>query len=133
MKKVSINFWDDFYEDECIPEGCIQETYAYIEGSNITIDEEQKVLEFLRDQIIENDLLPETVSVGTIYFDSRVKFTIEQVKKCISLYGNGFFYSRWQIVLKNITHKDLDKLVKVLQKNKPKYLNKFELEIYSES
>jgi hypothetical protein len=31
MKRVPVNLWDDYYDDDCVPPGQCQETHMYIE------------------------------------------------------------------------------------------------------
>jgi len=40
---IDVNIWDDYYDDDFVPEGETQETYIYIEEYDV-FSEDEKVL-----------------------------------------------------------------------------------------
>lgn len=124
MKKININIWDDFYEDDYVPAGEIQETYVYVED-DITLNEKKDILEFLMTYI-QNNILLDNVIYHMNFFDSKIKYpNIPEEYKSLQ-------FERWEIKVVNITHKQLDILLKKLQNANLEY-NNFKLNIYSES
>jgi hypothetical protein len=100
---ISINIWDDFYDDGHVPEGKSQSTSARVEGD--TDDETaEKGMKCLYDFIKDLPILAE------------VQMTL-----------NGD-----RIYFKNLTHKILDELMSLLDK-KTLTIEGYRLRIYSES
>lgn len=93
LEKIPINIWDDFYGDEDIPKGKIQETFIFFEENISLVDKDDVmmyiypfVLEFFKHsvtkvkydgnkiwllnithEILENDLIPYLQSLNLIY------------------------------------------------------------------
>ncbi len=131
IERIPINIWDDFYEDGYVPENEIQETYAYVEDTDIPHDIRKECLEILLNSIKVNNYLP-NVEMTLEWHDTINDYDKESVKRCIEAYGENFFFKRWEIKFKNITHEMLYELVEILDKNSLTY-NNIPFEIYSES
>ncbi len=130
---VPINIWDDFYEDGYVPEGKIQQTYAYVEDDKLTPEQCKEYLTVLANFITNNNLIsnPNT-EVIVAWHDTANDYTPEQVAKCTEMYGESFFFKRWEIQFNNFTHSDLNTVLKSLNDETLLY-NEALLEIYSES
>jgi hypothetical protein len=123
---ISINIWDDYYDDGFIPEGKIQETYAYIE-SKTNDSEAQGVLSLLKEKIeqLMNSMLE--FEMNMYYYESSKEFP--------SLVGSEYehlLYQRWQLGFKHLTHRRCEWLVDELNDLQLKYNGKT-IEVYSES
>ena len=53
-KGISVNIWDDYYEDGYIPDGKIQKTHIYVEDSKMDENDKEKYLKYLLNYINEN-------------------------------------------------------------------------------
>jgi hypothetical protein len=98
---IVINFWDDFYDDGCVPEGEIQETHAYVESP------------YQMPDSIKYTILQELSQ----HINKQHSHLIEGVNICLSgtrRYGNEY---TWRLVFDNITHKQLEALVEQLEKS----------------
>jgi hypothetical protein len=131
LKQIPINIWDDFHDDEYVPEGKIQETFAYVEDYDIPDNNHKEILQIMLDYIKLNITLKD-VELDLIFYDSKNGDDEETVKKCIEVYGEKFFYKRYEIKFKYLTHEQLDMLVKELNKANLIY-NDIPFYIYSES
>lgn len=128
VTRIPINIWDDFYDDGYVPEGEIQETYAYVEDSDIPEDNRKQLLDAVFDYI--NDFLKikeDGVEVEMFYYDSHKKYP-----NLVGTEHEWCLFKRWQINFKHLTHERLNKLVDELNDAK------FEIEgvpfnFYSES
>lgn len=51
--RITVNIWDDYCDDQLIPKGERQETYAYIEDDSIelTKEEQVEVIKYLHDYV----------------------------------------------------------------------------------
>jgi hypothetical protein len=125
LDKISINIWDDFYEDGFAPSNEVQSTYAYLEMEDIPNIEKKKILEILLDYISNNSLLPEDIDMELVFYDSSTRYPILVLEHEYNL------YKRWQINFNNITHKALDNLINQLKKFTE--IKKIKVDIYSES
>jgi hypothetical protein len=80
LTNIPINFWDDFYEDGYVPEGEIQETYAYVEEYELLSEDEHKnILEIVFNYLKE---LKTGINIELIYHDSEKDYDQETVKNC---------------------------------------------------
>lgn len=52
--KIHLNIWDDFYEDDYVPEGEKQETHAYIEDYFFSDDEKELLMMCFHGYLVEN-------------------------------------------------------------------------------
>lgn len=126
IERIPINIWDDYYEEGYIPEGEIQETYIYVEDSDLSNDLIKKCLEILLDYM-NNNLKLDGVKMWLEYFDSKVKYP--------SLIGSEYekyAFERWEIKVQHLTHERREKLVKELEKANLE-IDGIPFEIYSES
>ncbi|MFM2393090.1 MAG: hypothetical protein RLZZ546_1072 [Bacteroidota bacterium] len=128
---IPINIWDDFYEDGYVPEGKIQETYAYVEDTDIPHEKRKEYLSMLVEHILFNNLLPNT-EVKLDFHDTKNDYDEERIKKGIEMYGEDFFFKRWEIKFKNLSHADLNALMKSLKTDVLAH-DDILLDIYSES
>ena len=110
MTIVQINIWDDYYEDNYVPEGKIQETYAYIEAPELEQDEQKVCLENLMQFIIQQKLLPKTVGMAIVFYDSAIKYPNLVGTENVSL-----LFKRWELRFKYLTHAFRETLVEGLQ------------------
>lgn len=102
MEPIHINFWDDFWDDGYVPEGKIQKSYAIVE-MDMTEEEETKIMDYLFNFI--NNNFPMQAGLRNV---------------------GG------KIMLDNITHKELDSLMKFFDKQELTFEGR-PLKIYSES
>jgi len=128
MKKqiIPINIWDDFYEDGYVLEGEKQETYIYVESSEIDLDTQKKALKILLEHVKTQISLP-GVKMWMEFNDSKKKYP--------SLVGTEHewcLFQRWEIRVENLTHKRLHGLLKELRQAKLS-LGDAQFNIYSES
>jgi hypothetical protein len=123
---INVNIWDDYHDDGYVPEGEIQETYAYIE-SDISDDDCKNVLELVKNTI-EKFIKPEWhLDMELQYYDSAKVYP-----NLVGTEHAAFLYKRWQLEMKNISHENREYLVDILSKAKLKYADNL-LVIYSES
>ncbi len=54
IEYINLNIWDDFYDDNYVPDGKIQKTHAYIEDNNFTSDEEELLMFCFYGYLVEN-------------------------------------------------------------------------------
>ncbi len=123
---ISVNIWDDFYDDEHVPDGEIQETYAYIEEDNLSYDTEKECLAILMKHVEKTALFPNENMELSFYDSAKV------YPNLVGTEHEYCLYKRWQIQFKNITHSTLDSLVEKLN-NADLHHNGIALGIYSES
>lgn len=108
IKQIPINIWDDFYEDDFVPEGEKQETHIYVEDCDIPKVNQKEYLEVLLEYINKN-------------LDTNgVILTIETV------------YEEWQIKVEGLTHAKLYEWMEVLGSADIK-VDGIPFSIYSES
>ena len=134
---IGINIWDDYSGDE---DGIINDydsseiedynnTYAYVESGGES--EEESILQSLCDYIKDSNLLPDS-ELSVVFYDSETKYSEETIQRCKREYGESFFYKRFQIMFKNLSHTKREILVKKLQEIEFIY-NDYTLKIYSGS
>jgi hypothetical protein len=123
---ISVNIWDDYHDDGYVPEGKIQETYAYIE-SDLEDEDCKNVLELIKENI-EQIVKPEwSLEMYLNYYDSAKVYP-----NLVGTEHEYCLYKRWQLQMKHLTHEAREYLVEVLQTRKLQYMGK-SLKIYSES
>lgn len=125
MEKIFVNIWDDYHDDGYIPEGEIQETYAYVE-CELSDEKSKEVLEIIQSAINELYQTP-PFEMELHYYDSSKKYP-----ELVGTPHEHFLYKRWQIQFKHMTHQVRENLVDFLQKQKILF-NDIPLTIYSES
>lgn len=107
---ININIWDDYWEDGYVPDGEIQETFIYVDDTNIPLNEQSEIIE-----IIENYI---SLSWG----NNILKADISKI----------LLSDMCRLEIKNISHRERFNLLKDLRKSNLTYKgNKFN--IYSES
>ena len=92
---ISINLWDDYHDDGFIPEGKIQETYAYVE-SDMEDQDCKTVLELLKTTI---EGLAKTEWKLELYLNYH-----DSTKIYPNLVGTEYeftLYKRWQLEVNN--------------------------------
>ncbi len=126
-KHIPINIWDDFYDDGYVPKGEKQETYIYVEDTDIPQDKRKEYLEVLLDYIKTN-LNIDDVKLWMELYESRKKYP--------NLIDNPeaevMFFDRWEIRIEGITHKRLDEWMGILE-NENINVNDIPFYIYSSS
>lgn len=129
IKFIPINIWDDFYDDGYVPKGEIQETYIYVEDNELNIDFRKKCLEYLLSYIEYNiKFTSKPLPKFYMYFyDSWEKYP-----KLIGTENEWMLFKRWEIKIENLSHKQLDKLLKDLS-NASLLMDGIPFNIYSES
>lgn len=55
-KTIGFNIWDDYYDDDSVPKGEIQETYAYVEEEGLTKVQEAAILDLVYKHIQTLDM-----------------------------------------------------------------------------
>lgn len=98
IKTIPVNIWDDYWEDDYIPEGEKQETYIYIEDSVLSHEKRKECLEILLDRINKIPNL-DSVSFELKFYDSKEKYPD------IPEDYHNFHFKRWEIRVENLTHK----------------------------
>lgn len=125
-KQISINIWDDYYDDGYIPEGEIQETYAYAE-CKISDQKAKEALELVQssiNQIYDNQ---PPFEMDLYYYESAKKYP-----NLVGTEHEHFLYNRWQLGFKHMNHEVREALVKSLEKQNLS-LDEIPFSIYSES
>jgi hypothetical protein len=123
---ISVNIWDDFYDDGYVPDGEIQETYAYIEDDNLTDNVQKECLALLIKYIKKTTLFPND-DIELSFYDSAKVYP-----NLVGTEHEYCLYKRWQIQFKSLTHSKLDDLVEQLNKASIHHAG-VSLKIYSES
>ena len=123
---IPINLWDDYWEDDSVPEGEIQKTFMYVENYDFALEDTKRYLEFLLDFINNN-------------FDlTGVKFWLElyeSANKYPNFVGTEYesmLFNRWEVKFENLTHKKADEMLLFLEKSKLKIDDQIFI-FYSES
>lgn len=105
---ISINIWDDYYEDEYVPAGEVQKTYIHVEDNNISLDKTREYLEKVLDYVY-SDVNLENTEFILRYFDARDKFP-----HLIGTEYEHLLFRRWEIKVVNLSHEQKDILVDML-------------------
>lgn len=121
---ISVNIWDDYYSDGYVPEGEIQETYAYVE-EKIEHDKCREVLEIVKESI--EALTNSKISMELSFYESAKVYP-----HLVGTEHESFLYSRWQLGFKGLSHQAREWLVEELKNLQLHYYNQL-LDIYSES
>ena len=117
---IPVNIWDDFWDDGCVPKGHTQNTFAYVESEDFTLTIQKKTMELLCAIIKESKILDESLyHIQTKTYENH-------------WINNGEPYKRCKLIFKKITHKQLDKLMKILENNKY-FVDNIPVRFYSES
>jgi len=122
--EIDVNIWDDYYDDDFIPEGKNQETYIYIEEYDVfTEDEKVFFLSRLKEEIEKLDL---DLVLRMSEYDTKKEYPD------VDFEANGMVHwSRPEIRLE-ISHEKRHELIGLLTK-KDLYVGNKKFNIYSES
>lgn len=104
-------------------------TYAYVDSGGE--GEEETILQSLCDYIKDSNLLLDS-ELSVVFYDSETECSEEQIQRCKQENGVNFFFKRYQIMFKNLSHTRREILVEKLQEIEFIY-NDYTLKIYSES
>jgi len=127
VKMIHVNLWNDYWEDEDdIPEGEVQETYMYVEDSEINIEDTKIYLEYLFRHIDKNIDL-DGAAIAMRYYDSKKVYP-----SFIGTENEGVLFERWEIFFTKLTHKTRERIIKELQDSKLEFEG-IPFKIYSES
>ena len=97
MKKIGINIWDDYIEDE-LSIGNDQHTYMYVEKS-------ESEFSFKEQEYLLGSIYCMITKVLYVYLNLNTKFDfIPTESEC-----------RPEIIIENLSHKDKETLIKELQ------------------
>ena len=130
MKKldsIPINIWDDYYEDGYVPKDEIQKTYIYVEDSDLSLEFRKECLEFLLDYINKHIVL-KGVKMWIELYESR-----KQYPNLIGTEHEKYMFDRWEIKVENMTHRQREVLVEMLNETVDLTANGIPFNIYSES
>lgn len=124
---IPIIIWDDFYEDEYVPEGTKQETYIYVEDSEIPLEKRKEYLEKFLDYI-NNNLNTENIKIWLELFESRKKYP----NLVCNPDAEKLFFDRWEIKVEGLSHKRLNEWMEKLEQTSIE-VDGIPFSIYSES
>lgn len=112
LDEIGINIWDDYYDDNDIPDGEIQETFIIVEE---TLSEEDKgqILSFIINLIF-------------------VLFKKQNEPATFKLVYDKFSRNKYKIEIKHLTHVKRLELLQILKKSNSSYFDT-KLKFYSES
>ncbi len=71
-KDIPINIWDDYAEDGDLQEGELQETYLYVENTDLSLEFRKESLDYLLPFI--NECVSPKVKVSEYHYDSKIKY-----------------------------------------------------------
>jgi len=124
---IPVNIWDDYLDQE---DGGDGNTYAYVESSDFSLDEEQKALELLRNH------LSNFVDAGIVlkmHLHDPLEGQEEEIKKqLIQKHGETIWKPQWKLLFQGLSHETREKWVEELNNAKLKF-NDIPFQIYSES
>lgn len=124
---IHVNVWDDYHDDGFVPEGEVQDTYAYVEGSGLSDDDSRSLLLQLQ-QTVESIKTRDSVLVCCVaWHDSAAIYP--------NLVGTEYerhLYKRWQLEMKHLPHREREQIVEMLNRGQFQY-NGTPVVVYSES
>jgi hypothetical protein len=126
LEYYPINIWDDYYEEGYIPEGEIQETYIYVEDSDLSHELRHDILAYLLEYLQTQVALP-GVNMRLFFYESRKKYP-----NLVGTENEWILFDRWEIRVEHLTHERREDLVVELEKAALKY-QEVALHIYSNS
>ena len=126
---IGINIWDDYYDDGYVPNGEIQETYAYVESSKMKGKDEdcKNILDSFK-KTLEELAKPE----WALEFDLHYHDSTKIYPNLVGTEHEWCLYKRWQLGIKHLTHEAREYFVEAL-KNKQLEYNGMQIDVYSES
>lgn len=123
---ININIWDDYHDDGYTPVGETQETYAYIE-SDLNGDDCKAVLTLFKTTIESLSQQEWNLELYLEYYDSAKIYP-----NLIGTEHEHCLYKRWQLEIKNLTHRNRELLIELI-KNQPFMYHETPIVVYSES
>lgn len=127
---IDVNIWDDYCEDGYETEEDKQETYLYVENSDISLDFQQKILQhllvFINKNITLRNLL-KNVQFELYFYDSTKIYPNLNSEEYEYLH-----FKRWKINIVGLSHKKRYIFLEFLQKYNLTY-NNIPFHFYSES
>ena len=126
LKTIPINIWDDFYDDEDIPHGEKQETYIYVEGTDLPHETQKEFLEILLKYITDN-LELDGVKMWMFFYVSKDKYP-----NLVGTENEWCLFDRWEIRVQNLTHERLYQLIEEIKEANIS-VEGIPFDIYSES
>lgn len=127
MDEIHINIWDDYHDDGFVPEGKVQETYAYVENGNLDDDDSRAVLAQLQQDIEAIKATTSTLNCRIEWYDSATVYP-----NLIGTEHERHLYKRWQLQMTNLPHREREQLVAALGRSKLRFNNR-PVVVYSES
>lgn len=124
--KININIWDDFYDDNFVPAGKIQDTFIYVDELDMSETDKTEYLEFLFNYIKYN-MNTDGIKIWMGYYDSKILYPNINVVE-----HPNFHFTRPEIRLENLTHKRLDEWIQHFNDKNVLYKGN-KLHVYSES
>ena len=126
LERIPINIWDDFYDDENIPNGEKQETYIYVEGTDLPHEKQKACLETLL-KYITNNLELDGVKMWMFFYISKYKYP-----NLVGTEMEWCLFDRWEIRVENLTHERLYQLIEEIKEANIS-VDGIPFDIYSES
>ena len=68
---ISVNIWDDYYEDGYVPDGETLETFIYVEDTNFSQNERENFLLYLKEKI-DSHKLP--IDTKMAIYDTKIEY-----------------------------------------------------------
>jgi len=124
LHDVSVNIWDDFYDDGYAPDGEIVETFVYIDDTIFSFDERTEFLEYIKE-IIDSYKFP--IQTKMSIYDTKIKYPNLDFEELQMEH-----WRRPEIRLYNITHDIREKILDKLNVSDLSFKNK-NFRIYSSS
>lgn len=124
---ISINIWDDYYDDGFVPEGETQETYAYVDNCDLSDDDQREVLQQFQAQVMELQQPGSSLKCNISWYDSAQVYPA-----LVGTEHEWCLYKRWQLELKNIPHSERESIVEAISGLDLRYGDR-PMRIYSES
>lgn len=108
-QRININIWDDYHEDGYVPEGEIQETYAYVDGGGFTDDDVRMILLELQQSIGMVRTTASALQLSIEWYDSAVVYP-----NLVGTEHEHCLYKRWQLQMKHLPHREREDLIEAL-------------------
>lgn len=108
---ISINIWDDYWDDGYIPEGEIQKTYAYVEGNAVNDEFCHTCLFKLMTYLSGlKELVEDDVSMELVFHDSAQTYP-----NLVGSEHEWCLYKRWELRFRHLTHARREFLIERLE------------------
>lgn len=106
--EICINICDDYWDDDFVPDGKIQETYAYVE-SDLDDQSCKDILTIMAKKLSDLGYCADGVHINLVFYDSAEKFP-----NLVGTEHEYCLYKRWELRFKYLTHKKRERLVEQL-------------------